>query len=107
MSGRRRLPQRRANESFELVCNGLHYTATIARFDDGSLGEIFLRNHEVGSADINARDAAVVASLALQHGVELNTIRHALIRDAKGAAASPLAMALDLIADAAHKTREE
>jgi hypothetical protein len=100
MPARRRLPQRRANESFELECHGLRYIATVSWFDDGKLGEIFINNHKPGSAsDVNARDSAVVASLALQYGVPLNVIRHALLRDAHGVAASPLGMALDLVAD--------
>ncbi len=49
-------------------------------------------------AGINAQDAAVVCSLALQHGVPLETIRRALMRDSRGNASSPLGAALDLIA---------
>ena len=46
---------------------GLRYSATFSRFDDGRIAEIFLNNHRVNSgADVNARGAAVVASLALQ-----------------------------------------
>jgi hypothetical protein len=100
MSGRRRLPNRRRSESFELECGGLRYSATVSWFDDGSLAEIFLRNHKVGSAaDINARDAAIVSSIALQYGAPLDVIRHALLRDTKGVASSPLGVALDRIAD--------
>ena len=50
-------------------------------------------------AGINAQDAAVVCSLALQHGVPLDVIRHALMRDAHGGASGPLAAALDLLAE--------
>jgi hypothetical protein len=39
----------------------------------------------------------VVASLALQHGVPLETIRRALMRDARGNANGPLGAALDMI----------
>jgi hypothetical protein len=102
MTGRRRLSNRRCSESFELTCHGLHYTVTVSRFDDGSLGEVFINNSKPGSAsDINARDAAVVVSIALQHGVPADTIRHALLRDAQGVASSPLGRALDLVAEAA------
>jgi hypothetical protein len=60
---RERLPNRRASETFNLECNGLRYTATISRFADGRLAEIFLTNHKAGSqADANARDSAVVCS---------------------------------------------
>jgi hypothetical protein len=95
---RQRLPDRRAAETFGLECAGLHYTATISRFDDGRLAEIFLTNHKAGSqSDTNAKDAAVVCSLALQHGVPLDTIRRALMRDSAGRANGPLGVALDLI----------
>ena len=46
-------------------------------------------------AGINAQDAAVVCSLALQHGVPLSTIRRALMRNSQGRASGPLAVALD------------
>jgi hypothetical protein len=49
-------------------------------------------------AGINAQDSAVVCSLALQHGVPLATIRHALMRDARGGASGRLGCALDAIA---------
>jgi hypothetical protein len=41
----------------------------------------------------------VVTSLALQYGVPLDVIRHALLRDAHGFASSALGVALDLIRD--------
>ena len=99
MTGRERLPARRAATIFDFEVSGLHYTCTIARFADGRLGEIFLSNHKVTSAaDVNARDGAVVCSIALQHGADLEVIRRALCRKSDGSASSPLAMALDIIA---------
>jgi hypothetical protein len=41
----------------------------------------------------------VVCSLALQFNAPLETIRHALLRDSQGIAASQLGRALDLFAD--------
>ena len=46
MSSRVRLPNRRSSESFDFDCLGLSYTATISRFSDGRLAEIFLSNHK-------------------------------------------------------------
>ena len=95
---RRRLPERRASETFDFESEGLKFTATVSRFDDGALGEIFLSNHKAGSmAGINAQDAAVVCSIAIQHGVEVDVIRKALMRDSQGRASGPLGCALDLI----------
>ena len=99
MSQRDRLPNRRASESFAFQCGRMSYVATISRFDDGRLAEIFLTNHKIGSdADAAARDSAVVCSIALQHGTPVETIRHALLRDSQGSPSSPLGTALDLIA---------
>jgi len=50
MSGiRERLPNRRASLTFEIMAGGLNYRATVSRFDDGRVAEIFLTNHKVGS----------------------------------------------------------
>jgi hypothetical protein len=102
---RERLPNRRFCGTFSLESQGLAYTASVGRFRDGRLAEIFIVNHKAGSAaDCNARDAAVVCSLALQHGVPLDTIRKALMRDSRGRASGPLGQALDMIVEA-HKAR--
>ena len=98
MNERRRLPNRRVSETFDIESQGLRFTVTASRYDDGTLGEIFITNHKAGSmAGINASDCAVVASVALQYGVPLETIRRALMRDARGRASGPLGVALDRI----------
>src|SRR5437867_12134603 len=82
---RERLPHRRLGETFELEVGGLRYTATVGRFPDGRVGEIFLNNHKSNSAaDTNARDSAIVCSIALQCGADIETIRKALCRDSRG-----------------------
>ena len=97
---RRRLPDRRGSETFVLECAGLTYTATVSRLDDGELAEVFLSNTKPSSqSDVNARDSAVAASLALQHGCPPETLRRALLRDAQGNASSPLGVALDQISE--------
>jgi hypothetical protein len=95
---RRRLPNRRASQTFDFICGNFHYVATVSFFNDGRLAEIFIGNGKAGSGtDTAAKDSAVVASIALQHGVPLDVIRHALLRDARGVASSPLGEALDLL----------
>ncbi len=98
---RQRLPNRRRSETFAFRHNGMAYTATVSRFPgSAALAEIFLTNHKTGSdADANCKDAAVVCSIALQHGVPTETIRRALVRNADGSASSPLGTALDLLAE--------
>ena len=96
---RKRLPHRRRSESFSLECNGLKYTATVSWFDDGRLGEVFLGNHRADShADACAKDAAILASIALQFGAPLDVIRKALLRDSQGRPSTPIGCALDWIA---------
>jgi hypothetical protein len=99
MTERRRLPDRRQAETLELEVGGLRYTCTLGRFPDGQVGELFLSNNKSNSsADVSARDAAVVASIALQYSVPIDVLRHALTRDARGKASGPLGAALDLLA---------
>ena len=98
MTSRRRLANRRASTTFSFEVGGLAYVATASRHPDGALGEIFLSNHKSNStADVNARDAAIACSLALQFGAEVETIRKALCRDSHGRASGPLGAALDII----------
>ena len=61
---RRRLPNRRGSETFAVECAGAAYVATISRFQDGVIGEVFVSNHRVGStAGTKASDCAIAASL--------------------------------------------
>jgi hypothetical protein len=100
MTARRHLPNRRLAETFELECAGLKYTCTVGRFADGRVGELFLSNHKSNSAsDTNARDSAIVFSIAVQCGADPEVIRRALCRDSKGNASGPLGAALDRIAE--------
>src|SRR5262245_34346862 len=99
MTARRRLPNRRGHELVDFEHCGIRYTAGIGRFEDGRLAEIFLNTAKHGTAvDTNARDAAVAASLLLQHGCSVDTLRLALTRNGDGSASGPLAHALDLLA---------
>jgi len=91
---RNRLTDRRPHWLYRFECDGQSYTGGIGRFDDGRLAEIFINGSKVGTAaETNAQDAAIVASLALQHGCPVGTIRHALARS--GGSAGPLAMLLN------------
>jgi hypothetical protein len=96
---RENLPNRRFSLTFDFEFRGLRYACTFSHFADGRPAEIFLSNHKAGSsADTNCRDAAVAASLALQFGCPLETLRGAVLRDSNGTVASPLGQALDQIA---------
>jgi ribonucleoside-diphosphate reductase alpha chain len=97
---RQRLADRRASFVFGFECNGLRYTASASWFDDGRLGEVFVGNHRADShADACAKDAAILASLALQFGAPLDVLRKALLRDSHGRPSTPIGAALDLLAE--------
>jgi ribonucleoside-diphosphate reductase alpha chain len=96
---RQRLPDRRASTVFGFECNGLRYTASASWFEDGQLGEVFVGNHRADShADSCAKDAAILASIALQFGAPLDVLRKALLRDSQGRASTPIGTVLDLLA---------
>jgi hypothetical protein len=98
MADRHRLPNRRASETFTFELDGLRFTATVSRFPDGRLGELFLSNHKNGNQlDTFARDSAVILSFAVQHGADIDVIRRALCRDSQGRALGPIGAALDVI----------
>jgi hypothetical protein len=98
MAARERLPDRRECEGLDIEALGLRFHATIGRFDDGRLAEVFLTNHKAGSmAGILASDSAVLCSIALQYGAPIDVIRKALMRDGRGEASGPLGVVLDLL----------
>ena len=73
---------------------------TIGRFPDGIIGEVFIDGGKSGQdVQSTARDAAVAISLALQHGVPIETIRHAVTRCSDGSTSSILGAAVDRISD--------
>jgi hypothetical protein len=97
----RRRPQNRRERTLVnfTTSDGFRYIAGLGYFDDGCLAEIFLNAEKIGTAiKTAARDSAVVASLALQHGVPAETMRRALTRNGNGKASGPLGTLLDSLA---------
>jgi hypothetical protein len=97
---RRRLPNRRPHLVIEFKHGGFAYTAGVGFFDDAGQqpAEIFLTTAKHGTIlDPNARDAAIAASLPLQHGCPAERLRRALTRNGDGSASGPLAHALELL----------
>ena len=103
---RLRLPQRRFHQLVDFEHAGQHYTAGVGFFETGGVAEIFMNvPGRTGSAvEVVARDAAILASICLQHGATVETIRHALTRNSDGTASGPLGAVLDLLA---HETKSE
>ena len=76
----------------------VNYSVGIGRYPDGRIGEVFINTDKIGTAaDVLARDSAVLISLALQHGIEVSAMRHALTREINGDASGPIGKLLDLI----------
>jgi hypothetical protein len=87
---RRRLPNRRPHLVIKFEHGGFAYTAGIGFFDEAGQhpAEIFLTT---------AKHGTVAASLLLQHGCPVETLRRALTRNGNGSASGPLACVLDLV----------
>lgn len=82
---RHHLPQRRPLETFNLTHLGITYSVGVGRYLDGRIGEVFINSDKVGTAaDVLARDAAVILSLAFQHGITPAELSHAVTRDLDG-----------------------
>ena len=97
---RRLLDNRRAGENFELRHGGKNasFIITLGRYPDGAVGEVFISGAKAGSeVDAVARDGAILLSLALQHSVPLETIRHAMTREADGSASTIVGAVVDEI----------
>lgn len=95
---REQLPNRHLNETEAFERDGIRMTLTKGFKPDGSVGEIFLNAHPQNSMiDVMLSDAAIIASLALQYGVPLRQIAHAIKRDRFGLASSPIGAAIDRI----------
>jgi hypothetical protein len=92
------LPNRRSAITTSFQRDGARFEMTIGHYVDGRIGEIFLSADRANSLlDFLMSDAAIAVSLALQYGCPLDQIRHALKRDIRGEAASPIGTALDRI----------
>jgi len=100
MAERERLPGRRQHEVLEFEHMGLRCRGGVGRYLDERVAEIFLSIAKDGSAaDVNARDSAIAASLALQHGCDLQMLRRALTRNPDNSAAGPLGRLIDILSE--------
>ncbi len=96
---RQRLPNRRENETVDLVFEGHRYHVTVGFAPDGQPLEVFCHGSKVGSGmDLILDDACVSLSLLLQHDVEPQALAHSMGRLGDGAAASIIGALVDLVA---------
>ena len=99
------LPHRRECETFELKHGGQNsvFKITIGRYGTAHnhrVGEVFIAGSKSGTAfEAVARDGAILLSLALQHGVALDTIKHAITREPDGAASTVVGAVVDKLVE--------
>lgn len=61
------------------------YVITLGYYDDGRLGEVFINGGKSGEmVEAIARDAAVLLSMAMQHGVPIDALAKTVTRDSQG-----------------------
>jgi hypothetical protein len=103
---RARLPNRRAAEGFVLRHGGAEFCVSVGRYDDGRPAELFVDGMKSGT-DLreSLRDAALLASLALQYGCPLAVIAGAVQRDGEGRPLSVVGAVVDVMGEA--KTHED
>jgi hypothetical protein len=99
---RERLPNRRRCETRQFEHGAHRFTVKVGFYRDGRPAEVFLSNGKAGSGlESVARDSAIIASLLLQHGGDLDVIRAALTKDHIGGPASLIGAALDALREEA------
>ncbi len=104
---RQRLPNRRENETVDLVFDGHRYHVTIGFAPDGWPGEVFCHGGKVGSGmDLILDDACVALSLLLQYGIEPRDLGHSMGRLGGGAAASIIGALVDLVSSSERERAE-
>jgi hypothetical protein len=96
---RDRLPNRRPAEHVSFRHGNADYVASIGCYEDGRIGEVFLRCKKAGTdLDVIARDSSTLFSLLCQYGCPLETVARALTRNDDNTPSGPLGRLLDIIA---------
>ena len=99
---RTRLPNRRPNETAELMFNATPYAVTIGYHPTtGRIGEVFTHGAKVGSnMDAILDDACVALSMLIQYGAEPGDLASSMGRQGTGQAPASIIGALaDLLTD--------
>lgn len=103
MSDRIRFPPRRASTTVAVKyadVEGLRLKAflTYSRDNDGRICEVFITAGKPGSpAEASLRDAGLLLSLLLQHGVTVGEVKAALTRAADDRPASQIGVVVDAL----------
>lgn len=87
---RAHLANRRAGDSFEVRHGGSVFRVVVGLYEDGYPGEVFVSmtgargSKPSGDVEALTRDAAILISLAIQHGAPLAVLRAAVTRGGGG-----------------------
>jgi hypothetical protein len=96
------LPNRRPHDLAEFTFHGFTYTIGAGLSRAGPF-ELFIDAHKVASQTAeDARDIAVLISIALQYGAPVDVLRQAVGREPDGRPTAVAGAALDLITDFDH-----
>ncbi len=102
MPARKRLPNRRVNETVDLLFEGQRYHVTIGLDPDDRPKEVFCHGAKIGSAmDRLLDDACVSLSLLLQHRIEPQDLAHSMGRLDGGSPSSIIGALVDLVVEQA------
>ncbi len=93
---RNRLPNRRPNETVDLIFNDTRYAVTVGYDpDNGRIGEVFTHGAKVGSnMDAMLDDACVALSMLIQYGAEPCDLGSSMGRHGEGNAPASIVGAL-------------
>lgn len=95
---RKPLPHRRPHISISFEHEGKKYVGGYGLDDDGAIRELWLNmTKQNSSLDAVVCDAAIMASIALQHGASLAAMQSAMKRNPNGGASCPLGHLIDII----------
>ena len=98
MTTRTRLPNRRPCETFTFTLANLDYVASVGYGPDGAPMEVFLTAGRAGThLAVATQEAAILVSLALQHGCPLETLRSCALRSENGKAEGSIGHIIDAI----------
>ena len=104
MNARLRLPNRRRQETVDIVFEGHAYAVSVGFDTDGRVSEVFVTGQRTGSTlDATLDDAAIIISHHFQRGGTAEQLRRSMSRlgGGLGAAtepASPVGAVVDLVA---------
>jgi hypothetical protein len=97
MTEREIIPSRRPRTAVSFEHSGHKFTGGFGHYLSGKIGEVFLSAGKPNSQrDIDIKDAAIAASLALQHGCPVEVLRKAFLRNEDGTPAGPLGHLFDM-----------